>query len=281
VRLSLVQAEVDLGDRPRNLARAVAALDAEAAAGCDLAVFPELSLTGYVFESRAEAEAHAESIPGPSTDAIAAAARRTGVAAAVGLLERDAAGRVYNAVAFVGPAGVLGVYRKTHLPAMGVDRFLDRGDRLLPPLEIADVRVSALVCYDGTFPEPTRALALRGAELVVLPTNWPEQESLKGDFLPATRALENVVWFAAVNRVRTERGVRFLGNSSLADPGGRTVVRLGAEAGVARAVVDPATARVKRRVTAPGLEVDRFRDRRPSLYGDLVDPRFLGGDERR
>ena len=78
-----------------------------------------------------------------------------------------------------------------------------------------------------------------------------------------------------------ERGVRFLGNSSLCDPGGRTIARLGTEAGVIRAEIDPALARTKRRVTAPGLEVDRFRDRRPSLYGDLVDPRLLDGEERR
>lgn len=281
MRLALVQAAVDLADKPKNLARAAAAVEAESAAGADLVVFPELSLTGYVMESRAEAEALAEAVPGPMTDALTAVCARCGATAAVGLLERGADGRLYNAVVFVGPAGVRGVYRKTHLPSMGIDRFLDRGDRLLAPLEIAGARVSALVCYDGTFPEPTRALALRGADLVLLPTNWPETESLKGDFMPATRALENVVWFAAVNRVTTERGVRFLGNSSLCDPGGRTIARLGTEAGVIRAEIDPALARTKRRVTAPGLEVDRFRDRRPSLYGDLVDPRWLNGEERR
>lgn len=277
LKLSCAQVAVDLADKNRNLERALATLRSEAAGGAELVAFPELSLTGYVLDGRADAEALAETVPGPLTDALAAACRATGVYAAVGLLERGADGRVFNAYAFVGPEGVVGVYRKTHLPSMGVDRFLDRGDRLLDPIDLRGVRTTALVCYDGTFPEPTRVLALRGADLVLLPTNWPETESLKGDFMPATRALENVVWFAAINRVTTERGVRFLGNSSIADPGGRTVARAGTEPAVLRAVVDPAISREKRRVTGPGLEVDRFGDRRPGLYADLADPSRVRG----
>lgn len=276
LRLAAAQVEVDLADRPRNLARAVAVLEDEAARGVDLVVFPELSLTGYVMDSRAEAERLAESVPGPSTAVIAEACARLKLTAVVGMLERHPDGRLFNAAVFIGPEGVRASYRKTHLPSMGIDRFLDRGDRFLPPIEIAGARVSALICYDGTFPEPSRALALDGADLILLPTNWPEGESEKGSFLPAARALENVVWFAAVNRVTTERGVRFLGNSSIADPGGRTVARLGDRPGVIRALIDPLISREKRRVTAPGLSVDRFGDRRPELYGAVVRPRASG-----
>ncbi len=267
LRLSCAQCEVDLLDVPRNVERAVAIIREEAARGAQLVVFPELSLTGYVMETRDDAARVAQPVPGPATASIAAVCRETGVWAVVGLIERGPDGRLFNASVFIAPDGVRATYRKTHLPKMGIDRFLDRGDALLDPIEIHGVRVSCLICYDGTFPEPTRVLALRGADLVLLPTNWPDDECAKGHFMPATRALENVIWFAATNRVRTEREIEFRGQSSICDPGGKVVAKAGDGPCVIRAEVDAAVSRAKVRSTRDGaLSVDRMGDRRPDLY---------------
>lgn len=272
MRLSCIQMIVAIGDATRNCNAVCAAIRAEGAAHADLVVFPECALSGYVFETRVEAEQSAIRLGGPEIARIAEACRASQTTAAVGCLELSPDGRLFNSVVFVGPDGHLGSYRKTHLPHMGVDRFADRGDSLAPILTIAGTRVAALICYDGTFPEPARVLALQGAELLLLPTNWPNQEADKGSFLPQTRALENVIYVAAVNRVTTERSIEFRGNSSICDPSGTVLARGGTEACVLRAEIDPRIAREKRRDTVPGeLWVDRFADRRPGLYGRIID----------
>lgn len=272
MRLSCVQMAVRFSETAANVDAIAGHIADEGARRADLVVFPECATSGYVFADVEEATRASVRLDGPEIEVLVAACRRAATTAAVGVLERAPEGHLHNSVAFISGRGVIGVYRKTHLPHMGVDRFVKPGLVLSPEVVVAGVRVAALVCYDGTFPEPARALALRGAELLLLPTNWPNQESEKGTFLPPTRALENVVWFAAVNRSGPERGIDFLGNSSICDPGGRRVAVAGTEPEILRAEIDPAEARRKRRDTVPGeLWVDRFADRRPALYGRLVD----------
>lgn len=272
MRLSCVQMDVRFADVAGNLATIARHIEEEGARRADLVVFPECATSGYVFHHVDEARRAAVRVDGPEIDGLVDACRRAATTAAVGILERAPEGHLQNAVVFLDGNGVLGVYRKTHLPHMGVDRFVRAGLALSPEVVVAGVRVAALVCYDGTFPEPARVLALRGADLLILPTNWPNQEAEKGTFLPPTRALENVVWVAAVNRAGPERGIDFLGNSSICDPGGRRVATAGVEPTVLRADIDPAEARRKRRDTVPGeLWVDRFADRRPDLYDRIVD----------
>ena len=272
MRLSCVQMEVRFADVAGNLATIVRHIEEEGARRADLVVFPECATSGYVFHDVDEATRAAVRIDGSEVASLVDACRRSATTAAVGVLESAPDGDLYNAVVFIDGTGVLGVYRKTHLPHMGVDRFVRPGSALSPEIVVAGVRVAALVCYDGTFPEPARVLALRGADLLILPTNWPNQEAEKGTFLPPTRALENVVWVAAVNRSGPERGIEFLGNSSICDPSGRRVATADAHPTVLRADIDAAESRRKRRDTVPGeLWVDRFADRRPGLYGRIVD----------
>jgi predicted amidohydrolase len=115
-------------------------------------------------------------------------------------------------------------------------------------------------------------LALQGADLIVLPTNWPPQAERSARLLPPARALENRVYYAAVNRVGEERGFRFIGLSSIADVTGELLAASeDASETILYAEIDPARARQKRIVNVPGeYEVDRIRDRRPELYGPVV-----------
>jgi predicted amidohydrolase len=117
-------------------------------------------------------------------------------------------------------------------------------------------------------------LTLLGADLLVLPTNWPTHSECAAEHMIPTRAMENTVYMMAVNRVGVESGFRFIGASSIADPSGKILARAGGEAEQTLfADVDPLLARTKRLVRVPGRhEINRIADRRPGFYGPLVEP---------
>jgi predicted amidohydrolase len=273
VRVAAVQMAPALGQIEHNLCAVLKWLRRAADAGARLVVFPECALTGYVYESRAEALEKAEPLPGPSTERIARACAEHDVWVIVGLLEREG-DRLYNACALIGPMGPIGlighiaIYRKVHLPHMGVDRYADAGDRPFALCEAEGLRIGMHICYDGAFPEAGRVLSLMGADLLVLPTNWPAGAEPLAEHMMACRALENVVYAMAVDRVGSERGTRFIGRSGIYDPLGRTLARAGPEVEeILYAEIDPARARNKQIVREPGRAFcDRMADRRPEFY---------------
>ena len=271
--IAAVQTDVRLADPAHNLAVIRAKLREAASRGAKLIIYPECALPGYCYTSKSEAWSVAEPLPGPSTQALAADCRELGVWAIVGLLERDdAAGKLYNAAALVGPDGLVGTYRKAHLPCLGIDRFTDPGDRPFAVHDLGGLKVGMTICYDGSFPEASRVLALAGADLIVLPTNWPPEAERTARLLVPARAMENRVYYAAVNRVGEERGFRFIGLSRIADvTGDMLAASESADETILYAEIDPERARRKRIVNIPGeYEVDRVKDRRPDLYGPIV-----------
>ncbi|WP_165232430.1 carbon-nitrogen hydrolase family protein [Aquisphaera insulae] len=275
VRVAAVQMEPSLGQVAENLARIEAGLGRAAEAGARLAVFPECALSGYGFGSREDGMAHAVPVDGEEIGRIAQAVNRTGCSCILGLLERDG-DRLYNACTLVGPGGVIGTYRKVHLPFLGIDMFVDPGDRPFAVHEIAGLglRVGMHICYDGSFPESARIMSLLGADLLVLPTNWPTHSEAAAEHMVSCRAMENTVYYLAVNRVGVESGFRFIGSSSIADPAGNVLCRAPADREeILIADIDPQRARKKHLVRVPGRhEINRIADRRPSYYGPLVQP---------
>src|SRR6185312_7607954 len=156
---------------------------------------------------------------------------------------------LFNACVLTGPRGVIGTYRKVHLPYLGVDMFVDPGDRPFAVHDAGGVRVGMHICYDGSFPETARILSLLGADLLVLPTNWPTHSECAAEHMIPTRAMENTVYAMAVNRA-----------------GGDAEEVIAAE-------VDPARARQKHLVRVPGRhEINRVADRRPGFYDVLTAP---------
>lgn len=271
MRIAGVQMDVAFGDRERNLAAIEARLRETAGHGAQLTVFPECVLDGYCFENLAEARMHAEPVPGPATDRLTATCRELSVFAVVGMLE--AAGEpLFNAAVLVGPAGVAGLYRKVHLPYLGVDRFTTPGDRGFTVYPAGEASIGMSVCYDAAFPEAARVLALQGADLIALPTNWPPGAQCTAEYLINARALENNVYFMAVNRVGAERGFEFIGQSKICDPRGRLLAEARhTDEAILYADIDLAFARRKHIVCVPGAyEIDRFADRRPETYGRIA-----------
>lgn len=272
-RVAGVQMEPSLGDIPGNRRAILDRLAIAAEGGAELVVFPECALTGYCFESREEAMSFGEPANGPSRDLIADACKRRNVFAIYGFLETEG-DRIYNACAMTGPDGLIGTYRKVHLPFLGVDRYVDPGDRPFAVHDAAGLKVGMHICYDGAFPEVARVLTLLGADLLVLPTNWPTHSECAAEHMIATRAMENVVYAMAVNRVGTERGTRFIGHSSIAATNGKLLAVASPDAEeILYANIDPAVARQKRLIRVAGKhEVDRIADRRPAFYGPIHEP---------
>jgi predicted amidohydrolase len=260
-----------LGDPGANRKKIADVIREAAEASARLVVFPECAVTGYCFESLEEAAQFGETLDGLSAEVIVEACSQTGIYAAVGYLEAEGP-RLYNAVMLVGPGGPIASYRKVHIPFIGVDRFVTRGDR---PFEVFDLpfgKIGVNICYDVSFPEASRSLKLLGAQAILLPTNWPSAAWRNPEFVIQTRALENHVNFIAANRVGTERGWRFIGRSKAVDFNGDTVAEgPGDGEQLLIAEIDFQAADLNRIVNKPGLyEIDRIADRRPELYGAVT-----------
>ena len=270
-----IQCDPQLGRPDRNL-EMIATWAAQArSAGAALAIFPECAVSGYCFDSAAEALEFAELVPGPATAALEAIARQCNLHLVVGMLERVEQ-QLYNVAVLIGPNGLIGSYRKIHLPFLGVDRFTAHGRAGFRVYDTRLARIGVNICYDCSFPESARVMMLAGADLIALPTNWPDSGGCAvPDFVVPTRALENKVYYAAVNRVGTERGIKFIGRSSIVDPFGKLLATADDTEQMLLAEINPTLARDKHIVRVPGEhEIHRLQDRQPDQYGLLVQPKL-------
>jgi len=274
VKIAAVQMDPKIMRNSENLEKILSQTRVAASEGAELIVFPECALTGYVFGSREEAIPFMETVPGPATDKLAATCKQLGVYVVVGLLEIDG-DKCFNAAVLIGTEGLVGKYRKNHLPFLGIDRFVDPGDK---PFEVHQTPIGNIgmhICYDCNFPESARIMTLLGADILALPTNWPRGRDTLPRHVINARAYENRVHLVAVDRVGRERGVKFLGRSKIADATGQTLAKGNAnDEQILYAEVSLAVARQKRIIIKPGeFEVDLIADRRPELYGEITKAR--------
>ena len=245
-----------------------------AANQASLIVFPECSLTGYIFSSREEALPFAETIPGPSSEKLTSLCQELKLYVIFGLLEKEGA-RLFNAAAFVGPQGLIAKYRKNHLPFLGVDRFVDIGDGPFQVHQTPIGNIGLYICYDIVFPESARVMTLMGADILALPTNFPQvrRETL-ATYIVNARAIENRVHVVSADRVGSERGYSFAGLSKIVNASGNVLGLASPDREeIIYGEVDLASARKKHLTIIPGeYEVDYIKDRRPELYGLITEP---------
>tara|TARA_Y100001970_G_C14202657_1_gene842065 strand:- start:423 stop:1274 length:852 start_codon:yes stop_codon:yes gene_type:complete len=277
MKIAGVQCDIRIGDVESNLSNMSKFYQEARSNGAELVVFPECSVAGYCFDSFKEALVYAEDIPGPSTSKIQEMCHAFGGSAVVGLLENAENGGVFNSLVLIGSEGVLASYRKIHLPYLGVDRFTSYGDKEFSVVSMGGVNIGLNICYDAGFPEVARILTLLGAELIVLSTNWPPPAKCIAENVIRTRAMENGVYYIAVNRVGSENGNQFIGASSICSPNGDVLALAGPdEEVVLYADIDPLKASNKLRVHEGADHMtNRIADRRPEMYSKIVEHHSL------
>jgi predicted amidohydrolase len=275
MRIALAQI-VSTEDRAHNLERALAAFDEAAAAGADLVVFAEVVLDRFFPQYRCHdlpynAADLAETVPGPTTERLAAKAREHGIVVVFNLYEVDAEGRTFDSSPVIDADGsILGVTRMIHITdyeGFHETDYYHPGDTGAPVYATRAGKIGVAICYDRHYPEYMRALALGGAELVVIPQagtlgEWPE-----GLFEAEVRtaAFQNGYFAALCNRVGVEDELTFSGESFVVDPDGRVVAqgrRLEEDLVVVDLDLAQCQASCARRLF--------LRDRRPELYSDWV-----------
>lgn len=218
LKVACIQMEPIIGEKAANLKNSLAMITTAAKEGAKLIVLPELANSGYVFETREEAFSLAEPVPGgPTCDAWIEIAARHGVYLVAGITERDG-NALYNSSVVIGPDGYIGTFRKVHL-WNEENLFFERGNLGFPVFHTPIGRIGTFICYDGWFPESYRLCALQGADIICVPTNWvpipgqdPKREAM-ANILCMAAAHSNSVFIAAADRVGTERGQLFNGQS--------------------------------------------------------------------
>jgi N-carbamoylputrescine amidase len=241
-QVGLVQMAMS-ADPDANLRAAVAKVGEAAAAGAQLVCLPELFRSLY-FAQREDATQFdlAEPVPGPTTVALAQAARQAQVVVIAPIFERRAPGLYHNSAAVIDADGrLLGVYRKMHIPddpAYYEKFYFAPGDLGFRSFDTRVGRIGTLVCWDQWYPEGARLTALQGASILLYPTaiGWhPRERASQGAAqldawrtIQRSHAIANGCYVAAVNRVGHERaaggeGIEFWGSSFLADPFGAIV----------------------------------------------------------
>ena len=276
IKIAAVQMEPKLMETRENLENILRAVRKAADNQANLIVFPECSLTGYIFSSRQEALPFAETIPGSSTEKVISLCQELKVYVIFGLLEKEN-DRLFNAAAFLGPQGLIGKYRKNHLPFMGVDRFVDPGDKPFQVYQTPIGNIGLQICYDILFPESSRVMTLLGADILALSTNFPSAQT-RGEkittYVVSARAIENRVHVVSTDRVGNERGFSFAGLSKIVDASGEILGLASADKEeIIYGEVSLESARQKHLTHIPGeWEVDQIKDRRPELYGMITKP---------
>lgn len=278
VRVAVVQFEPRVGveNLKANALAVEQRLTAAADGGAGLIVLPELATTGYVFETREEAYAHAEAVPdGPTVESFVRIAAERNVYIVGCVAERDGV-TLYDTAVLVGPEGYIGRYRKTHL--WNTEKlWFTPGNEGFAVYDTKIGRIGLLVCWDIWFPETARIVAQMGADIICIPTGWvwtpPPLYDASGvcmaAYLTMTAAHANNVFIATADRIGQERGAGFMGNSLIAGTNGWPIDRIAGpdEDTIIYADVDLTAAR-----TAPIWNQlnDLHRDRRTDLYDQML-----------
>ncbi|MFI1194780.1 carbon-nitrogen hydrolase family protein [Micromonospora sp. NPDC020750] len=246
LRVAAAQIEAVGGDLTGNAAAHAAAIAGAADLGASLVVFPELSLCGYDYPLLAADVARCEVAPGdPALRTVGQACRERGVTAVVGGCARRADGWAI-AAHVVGPDGaVAATYHKRHLDADERKVFVPGTTDTL--VRVRGWRLGLGVCYDASFPEHARGLALAGADAYLVSGAFTvgDSDHRRSVYFPA-RALENTSYVVFANFAGTHGGWRFAGHSAVYAPDGRPLADAGASAGLAVADLDDARLRRQR-----------------------------------
>lgn len=224
IKIGIIQMKSEQGGTKVNLERGVAFIEEAARNGVDIVCLPELFYSGYHLEAN-ELQKHSEPIDGPMVQTLREIAKRTGVYIIAGYAESvKILGRMYNSAVFISDKGdVIGNMRKVN--AWGQEKLKFREGKEFPVYDTPLGKIGIMICYDVEFPEPSRIMALKGAELVFVPAVWgiPAEDRWHIDL--SGNALFNLFFMAGSNPV----GDGACGCSKVVHPSGKVLAQAGPE----------------------------------------------------
>ena len=258
-------------DKEENLKRALSLAETALERGARIVCFQECFQTPWIPSATDSGRfSYAESIPGETTERIGELTKRYGATAICPVFEKEMPGVYYNSAAVIGPDGaLLGKYRKNHIPQMAnyEEKYYFRpGDLGFPVFATEFATLGVQICWDNYFPEGSRILALKGAELIFAPTATSTLAAApKWEKMISANAIANGIFVFRVNRVGKEGDITFYGRSFCVDPHGAYLCEPSGQAdGAILAEIDLDLIRETRESWA------FFRDRRPGIYGELA-----------
>ncbi len=280
VRIACIQMQPVIGKVEDNVAHSLGLISRAVELGAKLVVLPELSNTGYMFQSREEAFALSEPIPnGPTVKTWSEIAAKHKLHLVAGICERDE-NKLFNSAVLIGPSGYIGTFRKVHL-WNEENLYFEPGDLGFPVFHTAIGRIGMAICYDGWFPETYRLSALQGADIVCVPTNWvpipgqAEGREAMANILAMAAAHSNSIYIACADRVGTERGQPFEGQSLIVGHTGWPVAGPASRDKEEILIADVALGEARRARNWNAFN-QVLRDRRSDLYDEM-----LGSDIKR
>ncbi|MBA3060164.1 MAG: acyltransferase [Nitrospirae bacterium] len=256
MKVGFYQFTPEFGNIKHNLQKV---LDAAVSVETDLLVLPELFNTGYQFTSKEEAKSLSEKIPSDfTTNALSKLSANKKAYIAAGIAENNE-GKIYNQAVLTGPDGFIGVYRKTHL-FYEEKLWFSSGDTGFKVWQTPIGNIGIMICFDWFFPESARTLALRGADIIVHPSNL---------ILPhcpdamVTRCIENRVFAVTANRIGSEqRGdkekLTFIGKSQITSPMGEILYRASGDS---------------EELTIVEINIEKARDKNLNSFNNLFNDR--------
>ncbi len=275
---SSVLADKDLDPRPPNLKKALENIRKAAREGAKLAIFGEIYLQGYGSQEYFSKYATTLNPPDDYFTTLAQSAEENDIYVIMGMVTRaeQFPEDLFNSAVFVGPDGLIGTYRKTHVAAWagvgpaGAEIIVAEKSCYSPGNEIPVFdtplgRIGIQVCYDIWFPEVTRVQTLKGAQLIVNTSAAVSPFEESWDILLRARAMENQIWLALTSVVGKQRDYNLFGGSRVVDPTGR-------ESGRAKDnVEDFVIAEVDYKKERDMREQSHyFHDRNPRLYDEIA-----------
>lgn len=255
IKAAAVQFTITLGEIEPNLEKVRSALAELAADGVQLAVLPEMWATGFAYKTLNQLAAETGKIVAEIAELSAKYSM-----VIIGSLPEPHEDKVYNTAYVLDKGELKGKYRKIHLfSLMQEDRSFDSGSSWLLT-ETSAGRIGVFICYDLRFPELARRLAIEGAEILVVPGEWPKPRQEHWRTLLRARAIENQLYVIAANCCGIVGKLDFFGMSMIIDPKGELLAEAGYEPQTITAAIDFA------KMTAWREQIPCFQDRKPQLY---------------
>ncbi len=271
--VAAIQYEPTLGEKEKNICDLLALVEDAAKRGARLIVLPELATTGCCWASREEITPYAEPIPGPTTLRFQHLASTYSCYIVVGLPEVDLDLQLfYNSAVLVGPEKVIGIYRKVH-SSLTDPRWARDGDLGVLAWETSLGRIGIIIGTDTLYFETARLAALKGADVLVLPTNSSDEKCPSSWWM--ARAFENGVYLIAANRCGSEREIQFSGGSCILNPDGTLQGCLDDSQGIVYGEVTLPQNRERIWQARGQVEGYPLADRRPDEYLSLLSNQYL------